>query len=52
MFADRDEMVDCFDEFQEHYPGRGHRYPGTHLPNFPETKKYILPVIENEISRK
>ena len=32
MFADRDEMVDCFDEFQEHYPGRGHRYPGTHLP--------------------
>lgn len=52
MFADRDEMVDCFDEFQGHYPGRGHRYPGTHLPNFPETKKYILPVIENEISRK
>ena len=52
MFADRDEMVDYFDEFQEHYPGRGHRYPGTHLPNFPETKKYILPVIENEISRK
>ncbi len=52
MFANRDEMVDCFDEFQEHYPGRGHRYPGTHLPNFPETKKYILPVIENEISRK
>ena len=52
MFADRDEMVDCFDEFQEHYPGRGHRYPGTHLPNFPETKKYILPVIETEISRK
>lgn len=52
VFADRDEMVDCFDEFQEYYPGRGHRYPGTHLPNFPETKKYILPVIENEISHK
>ena len=52
VFADRDEMVDCFDEFMEHYPGRGHRYPGTHLPNFPETKKYILPVIENEISHK
>jgi len=49
MFADRDEMVDCFDEFREHYPGRGHRYPGTHLPNFPEIKKYILPIIENEI---
>ena len=52
MFADKDEMVDCFDEFLEHYPGRGHRYPGTHLPNFPETKKYILPLIENEISHK
>ncbi|MBR5175565.1 MAG: hypothetical protein IKW89_06500 [Bacteroidales bacterium] len=50
MFADRDEMVDCFDEFNYHYPGRGIRYPGTHLPNFPEIKKYFLPVILNEIS--
>lgn len=49
MFADRDEMVDCFDEFLLHYPARGHRYPGTHLPSFPEIKKYFLPVIENEI---
>ena len=52
MFADRDEMVDCYDEFMLHYPFRGHRYPGTHLPNFPEIKKYFLPVIENEISHE
>lgn len=49
MFADQDEMVDCFGEFCIHYPGRGHRYPGTHLPNFPQIKKYFLPVILNEI---
>jgi uncharacterized protein len=49
MFADRDEMVDCKDEFEEHYPGRSHSYPGTHLPNYPEIKKYIIPVIENEV---
>ena len=52
MFADRDEMVDCYDEFMLHYPFRGHRYPGTHLPNFPEIKKYFLPVIEDEIPRQ
>ena len=52
MFADRDEMVDCHNEFLAHYPSRGHRYPGTHLPNFPEIKKYFLPVIENEISHQ
>ncbi|MBP5487121.1 MAG: hypothetical protein J6Y06_05780 [Bacteroidales bacterium] len=49
MFADHDEMVDCFGEFLLHYPDRGHRYPGTHLPNFPQIKKYLLPVILDEI---
>jgi uncharacterized protein len=52
MFADRDEMVDCSAEFEEHYPGRSHSYPGTHLPNYPEIKKYIIPVIENEVPRQ
>ena len=47
MFADRDEMVDCKDEFERFYPGRARSYPGTHLPNYPEIKKYILPVIES-----
>ncbi len=52
MFADRDEMVNCKDEFETFYPGRSHSYPGTHLPNYPEIKKYILPVIEYEVSDK
>lgn len=52
LFADRDEMVDCFDEFELHYPGRGRRYPGTHLPNYPQIKQYFLPVIQNEILDK
>jgi len=49
MFADHDEMVDCLAEFNERYPGRGHRYPGTHLPNYPQIKEYFLPVIINEV---
>ena len=49
IFADRDEMVDCRPEFELHYPGRSHVYPGTHLPDYPHTKRYILPVILNEI---
>ena len=52
MFADRDEMVNCKDEFEAYYPGRSRSYPGTHLPNYPEIKKYILPVIEYEVSEK
>ena len=49
IFADRDEMVDCRPEFELHYPGRSHVYPGTHHPDYPHTKRYILPVILNEI---
>ena len=49
IFAHRDEMVDCRPEFELHYPGRSHVYPGTHLPDYPHTKRYILPVILNEI---
>ena len=49
LFADHDEMVDCFSDFEYHYPGRGFRYPGTHLPNFPQIKKYFIPVILNEV---
>lgn len=44
-FATEDEMVRCGDEFSRHYPGQGVSYPGRHLPNYPETKAYILPVI-------
>lgn len=49
MFADHDELVDCSGEFELHYPGRSHKYPGTHLPNYPEIKKYLIPVIQHEI---
>ena len=49
MFADRDEMGNCKDEFDRFYPGRAHSYPGTHLPNYPEIKQYIIPVIHHEI---
>ena len=49
LFADHDEMVDCFSDFEDHYPGRGLRYPGTHLPIFPQIKKYFIPVILNEV---
>lgn len=52
MFADRDEMVNCKDEFETFYPGRSRSYPGTHLPNYPEIKKYILPVIDHEVFDK
>ena len=43
FFADHDEMVDCSAEFERYYPGRSIRYPGGHLPNYPEIKTYILP---------
>lgn len=49
IFADKDELVDCRPEFELHYPGRSHVYPGTHLPDYPLTKRYILPVILDEI---
>ncbi|MCR5549248.1 MAG: hypothetical protein K6F25_10930 [Bacteroidales bacterium] len=45
LFADADERVRCGDEFELHYPGRGLSYPGTHLPNFPELKKYLVPAV-------
>lgn len=49
-FADADELVNCSAEFEQHYPGRGKSYPGTHLPNYPQTKYYILPIIEAQLS--
>ena len=48
-FADHDEMVNCKDEFDSHYPGRSFSYPGGHLPDYPEIKKFIKPIIENEV---
>ncbi|MBQ3723639.1 MAG: hypothetical protein II851_08025 [Bacteroidales bacterium] len=45
LFASDDEMVRCGPEFAERYPGRAHPYPGTHLPTFPEIKRYLLPLV-------
>lgn len=45
-FALDDEIVSCRDEFSRHYPGCGVSYPGGHLPNFPQVKEYLLPILE------
>lgn len=45
-FADHDELVDCKDEFEFHYPGQAYSYPGKHLPVFPELKAHIRPIID------
>lgn len=49
MFATEDERVRQGDEFERHYPGRGVSYPGGHLPNFPELKRYLVPLVGNDI---
>ena len=45
LFADRDELVHCADTFAALYPGRSVRYPGKHLPTFPEVKNHIAPAL-------
>lgn len=45
LFADGDELVHCHDEFAARYPGRDQKYPGKHLPTFPEVKKFIAPAL-------
>lgn len=45
LFATEDELIHCGPEFGQHYPGRAHAYPGTHLPTFPEIKRYLLPLV-------
>lgn len=49
-FADADELVRCGDEFAVHYPGQAVSYPGGHLPDFPQTSKYIAPVIRQMLT--
>ncbi len=45
FFAFDDETVRQGDVFAEHYGKAGVGYPGGHLPDFPEMKKYIVPEI-------
>jgi len=43
MFADHDELVNCLDIFEQHYPGKSLSYPGEHLPTYLQIKKYLVP---------
>ncbi len=45
LFANRDELVRCGEEFASLYPGHAKEYPGKHLPTFPEVKKFIAPAL-------
>ena len=45
MFAIEDELVHCYEEFELHYPDRGIRYHGKHLPTYPEIKNNLVPLV-------
>lgn len=45
-FGLQDTLVNCSAEFESLYPGRCFRYEGGHLPNYPELKYRILPIVE------
>ncbi len=45
LFADHDELVNGYDEFALYYPDSAHRYPGQHLPIFPELRDYLVPLV-------
>ena len=45
LFADNDELVDCHKEFAMYYPDTTRRYPGRHLPTFPELRDHILSAV-------
>ena len=51
MFATEDELCHCYDEFELHYPGQGIRYPGKHLPTYPEIRDYLLPLAEKDFEK-
>ena len=46
LFAEDDQLVHCHDEFVQYYPGRAKKYPGGHLPTYPDMKFHIVPAIE------
>ena len=47
LFADKDEMVRQGPLFEKHYPGKGISYPGTHMPDFPQLKKHLVPLVHS-----
>lgn len=44
MFADEDEIVNCLEEFESHYPGCSVRYHGRHIPSHPELKSVLVQI--------
>ena len=44
LFAENDELVDCRDEFEARFPGCAVRYPGGHLPTYPQIKQHLVPL--------
>ena len=51
-FADRDGLVDCSAEFEALFPGSVFRYPGGHLPTYPEVKHHIAPAIRHFLASR
>lgn len=45
LFATEDELVRCGDEFESLFPDKAIKYPGKHLPTYPEVKKFIAPAL-------
>ena len=45
LFATGDELIRCGEEFDQLYPGCAKKYPGKHLPTFPEVKNHLAPAI-------
>ena len=50
MFADQDELVNGYNEFVRYYPTSAYRYPGKHLPVYPELRDYLVPVVREIMS--
>ncbi len=51
-FGEQDTLVHCADKFESIFPGRAFRYPGGHLPAYPEMKFHIVPAIREFLGQK
>jgi len=51
-FGEQDTLVHCADKFESIFPGRAFRYPGGHLPTYPEMKFHIIPAIRRFLGQK
>jgi len=51
-FGEQDTLVHCVDKFESIFPGRAFRYPGGHLPTYPEMKFHIVPAIKEFLGQK